>query len=480
MIRMVPRDFVLGAATAAYQVEGAVREGARIPSVWDRWLERQAGGFDGERASDSYHHYAADIAACQEYYVQALELSFAWTRLLDEQGQPNAEGLQYYDGVIDACLAAGVEPYVALYQFDLPEYLARAGGWLAELTQERFLQYARLCFEHFGSRVRHWLTLKDPVTEAMNGYVTGLFPPGRQDEPATALAALTRMLVTHAQAVNLYKELGCEGSIGLAHRAEAVYPLHDTEADRHAAGLDDALTNRVLLDLVLMGELQPATRAALMELLPAGTALPDLSLEEQTGLRQAATQLDFFGVNYYASHFCTAWSEATAGQSHRSTSNYALRGVSRRVHKSDVPATDWDWSIFPQGLYDMLVRIQREYPEMPLYITENGLGCREELTAGTVEDDDRIDYIRQHLAAVLDAMEDGVDVRGYFVWSLVDAMSWTNGYAKRYGVFYGDYDDGRRYPKKSAHWLRDFAQRRIMLTVSILGESLTTAQEEEG
>jgi len=480
MIRTVPRDFVLGAATAAYQVEGAVREGARLPSVWDSWLARPESDFNGEQASDSYHRYAADIAACREFHVQALELSFAWTRLLDEQGQPNAAGLRYYDSVIDACLQAGVEPYVALYQFDLPEYLGQAGGWLAPLTQERFRQYAQLCFEHFGQRVHHWLTLKDPVSEAVNAYVTGLFPPGQQDELARSLEALQHMLTAHAQVVNLYKDMGLEGDIGIAHRAEAVYPFHDTEADKHAAWLDDAFTNRVMLDLVLMGELQPATQAALAEILP--TALPTLTAAEQTALRQAARQLDFLGVNYYASHFCEAWHGGSVvhhnGQGRRGTSTYAISGVSQRVNKADVPTTDWDWSIFPQGLYDMLVRIQQEYPARPIYITENGLGCHEELAAGTVEDDDRIDYLRQHMAAVLDALEDGVDVRGYFVWSLVDAMSWTNGYDKRYGLFYVNYADGSRYAKKSAHWLKDFAQRRLMLTVNSLETNLVPEAQE--
>lgn len=470
MIRTVPREFILGAATAAYQVEGAVREGGRLPSVWDRWLYRAASTFQAERASDSYHHFRQDIHHCAQQHIQALELSFSWTRLLDEEGNPNPAGLLYYDAVIDECVTSGVEPWVALYQFDLPAYLAEQGGWLQPLTTERFLQYAQLCFEHFGDRVHHWLTLKDPVTETVNAYVTGLFPPGEQAGAGKALQALTRKLVAHAQAVNLYLQMGGKGEIGLAHRAESVYPYEDTEADQHAAMLDDAFTNRFLLDLVLTGELQQETRQALLEILQ-GKPLPcSLTADERQALQRAAGQLDFLGVNYYASHFCTAWHGESVvhhnGSGQRGTTTYALRGISRRLQKTDVPTTDWDWSIFPQGLYDMLMRIHRDYPDKPIYITENGLGCREALEEGTVEDDDRIDYIRQHIAAVLDAMEDGVDVRGYFVWSLVDCMSWTNGYEKRYGLFYVDYADGHRYPKKSVHWYGDFARRRLMLTVS--------------
>ncbi len=474
MIRTLPRDFVLGATSAAYQVEGGLHEGGRIPAAWDSWLQRPSNLFDAEIASDSYHRWREDIENCRQYGIKSLQISFAWTRLQDEEGQANPEGLKFYDAVIDACLEADIEPYVALYQFDLPADLADRGGWLDPLTTERYLAYAKLCFTHFGDRVHHWLTFKDPVTESFHTHITGLFPPGNYFAPEDALHQLYRMTVAHSRAVMLYKGMYPGGKIGIAHRAEPVYPLQDTEADRRAAWLDDAFSNHFLLDLVLDGRSREDTQQAINTVLvPQRNGYFMQDPQEASFLQVAASSLDFLGVNYYASHFTTAWQGGNVihhnGAGEKGTTTYALAGIGRRVARSEIPTTDWDWSIFPQGLYDMLMRIHREYPAKPILITENGLGMHEELEKGTVEDDDRIDYLRQHISAVLDAIEDGVDVRGFFIWSLVDCMSWTNGYEKRYGLFYVDRADGRRYAKKSAHWLRDFSKRRIMLTLSGLG-----------
>lgn len=389
MIRKVPKEFVLGAAMSAYQMEGAAAVGGREPSVWEDWLRRTVPAAR-RHTSDFYHHYEEDIAACAAKGIRALSLSFSWSRIMWRDGTVNPEGLAFYDRVIDACLRHGVEPFVALYHFDLPADLAPA-GWLAPQTVEAYLRYARVCFRHFGARVRHWLTLKDPMTEVTQGYLTGLFPPGQQLALGRAVLALHKML---------------------------------------------------------------------------------------TVLAQAARVLDFFGVNYYASHFCTR--PAPGGESRiihnatgtRGTSTYELAGVSRRVTRADVPTTDWDWNIFPHGLYEMLRRIHRGYREIPLYVTETGIGLHDSCAAGGIEDDDRIDYLRQHLAAVLDAREDGVDVRGLFVWSLLDGLSWANGCDKRYGLFYVDYETGERTPKKSADWFGDLAHSRLMLTTSSVSNGL--------
>ena len=475
MIRKLPDGFVLGAATSAYQVEGTA--GSRRPCVWDSWFWKNGCPFDGTQASDSYHHYEEDIAACRDYHIGALSISFAWTRLIDADGRPDESGLAFYDRVIDACLAAGVEPYVALYHFDMPKALADRGGWLAPGTISAFTRYARLCFEHFGDRVKYWITMKDPVTEAVNGYVTGLFPPGEKAKIPEALYAMHKMLVAHSRTVNLYRSLALDGKIGFVHRAEPVYPAADVKVDRKAAWLDDVFTNRFVLDAVLDGKYSAEVRDALDEILARTGESFAPPYEELAQIRDASAQLDFLGLNYYTSHFAAAWQGGFEVQHNAAgepgTSTYALPGISRRVPRAKVRATDWDWSIFPQGLYDILVRIHREYPEKPILLTENGIGLHETLLDNTVEDDDRIDYLRQHLAAVLDAIEDGVPVKGVFVWSLVDAMSWANGYDKRYGLFYVDYAHGsRRYAKKSAEWYRDLAKKRIMLTISGLNMSL--------
>lgn len=469
MIRKVPKDFLLGAAMSAYQMEGAAGEGGREPSVWEDWLERTV-PVEHRHTSDFFHHYEEDIAACAAHDIRALSLSFSWSRILRRDGTVNPEGLAFYDHVIDACLRHGVEPFVALYHFDLPAQLAPA-GWLAPQTVELYLRYARVCFRHFDGRVRHWLTLKDPVTEVTQGYLTGLFPPGQKLALGRGVRALHKMLVAHAQAVLLYKSMGGSGSIGIAHRAEGVYPLTQCAEDVLAARRDDVLTNGLLLDAVLMGRYRQATRQLLAEILREDETFTPPE-EELEMLAQAAQLLDFFGVNYYASHFCTQ--PTPGGESRivhnaageRGTSTYEIAGVSRRLSRGDVPTTDWDWNIFPRGLYEMLRRVHREYRKIPLYVTETGIGLHDRRAAGGIEDDDRIDYLRQHLVAVLDAREDGVDVRGLFVWSLLDGLSWANGCGKRYGLFYVDYETGKRTLKKSADWFGDLARARLMLTTS--------------
>lgn len=482
MIRKVPQDFLLGAALSAYQMEGAAGADGREPSVWDAWLARPGSGYDGKVASDFYHHFEEDIAAAAAHGLRALTLSLSWSRILRADGTVNPDGLAFYDRVIDSCLAHGVEPFVALYHFDLPDAYARE-GWLAPGTTEAYLRYARVVFQHFGDRVRHFLTMKDPVTEITQGYITGLFPPGQRFALGRAVRALYKMLVAHAQAVLLYKSLSLGGSIGIAHRAEGVYPLRETKADLQAARRDDVLTNRMLFDIVLAGRMSLRTRSLLDEILPEGESFATND-EELEVLGRAAAALDFFGVNYYASHFCTKPTDGTSRITHngvgeRGTSAYEIAGISRRLSREDVPTTDWDWNIFPRGLYEMLLRLHEEYRAIPIYVTETGLGLHEHPTDSVLEDDDRIDYLRQHLAAVLDAMEDGVDVRGLFVWSLIDGLSWTNGYDKRYGLFYVDYATGKRFPKKSADWLRDLAERRIMLTLNAIHTRTTKSASDE-
>lgn len=297
MIRKVPKEFVLGAAMSAYQMEGAAAAGGREPSVWEDWLRRTVPAAH-RHTSDFYHHYEEDIAACAAKGIRALSLSFSWSRIMRRDGTVNPEGLAFYDRVIDACLRHGVEPFVALYHFDLPADLAPV-GWLAPQTVEAYLRYARVCFRHFGARVRHWLTLKDPVTEVTQGYLTGLFPPGQKLALGRAVLALHKMLTAHAQAVLLYKSMELGGSIGIAHRAEGVYPLTQRAEDVLAARRDDVLTNGILLDAVLMGRYQEATRQLLAEVLREDETFvpPEEELEVLAqaahGLYKGRPKLDF-------------------------------------------------------------------------------------------------------------------------------------------------------------------------------------------
>ncbi len=280
------------------------------------------------------------------------------------------------------------------------------------------------------------------------------------------------MILAHSRTVRLYKSMGCTGEIGIAHRLEGVYPIEPNPANILAADLEDTLANEFLLDATLLGGYRTQTLQKINRILRYEHQRFVPNEAELAIIREAAGAMDFLGVNYYASHFIEYYDGENQivhnGAGHKGTSTFAVRGIGRRIQKDDVPSTDWDWSIFPRGLYDMLLRIQADYPAKPVYITENGIGAHEQLLNGGVADDRRIDYIRQHLNAVLDAMDEGVDVRGYYIWSLMDAMSWTNGYEKRYGLFYVDYPTQRRYPKKSVYWFKDLAAKRIMLTVNAI------------
>lgn len=473
MIRTFPKKFIFGAAISAFQVEGGVREDGRGKCCWDRCLRQEVDGFDGDTASDFYHHYVEDIKRCKEFHLQSLSISIAWPRIFPtENGEANEAGLQYYSAVIDACVANGIEPLVALYHFDTPIYLFDKGDWLAQVTTEKFLHYAKTCFTRFGDRVKKWITIKDPYSLAANQYITGLFPPYQPFHIAQAVRSMHHMMVAHSRVVKLYKSMGLSGEIGIAHRLEGIYPIKWTPANTLAADLEDTLANEFLLDATLDGRYRPQTLQKINRILRyEGKSFRPNEAELEI-IHEASKLTDFVGVNYYSSHFTEYYDGENKvvhnGKGKKGTSTFAIRGIGHRILKEDVPVTDWDWSIFPSGLYDMLLRIKENYPSKPIYITENGIGAHEHLINNMVEDDRRIDYIRQHLNALLNAMDEGVDVRGYFLWSLIDALSWTNGYEKRYGLFYVDYKTQQRYPKKSVYWFRDLAAKRIMLTVNAI------------
>lgn len=432
MIRKLPADFVLGAAVAAGRREAAAAE---------------------ERAfcaGDFYTHYREDIKRCQTFHIKALHISLAWTQIINEEGRANETGIRQYRALFEECLAHDIAPYVTLCDFAvLPaSFPLEKREWLLPRTIEQFLYYAKVCFQAFGDIVNVWITMKDPVSLVSKTKTAGRELPKRL-ALSKAVHVLHKLLITHSRAVMLYKSMNFDGSIGIIHRAETVYPLTDSKAYEKDAFLDDAFMNRFLLDAVLLGSYSPKTLQAINEMLQRAHDSFAPAHEELACLREAAERMDFLGITYYASRF--------------------------------LPANVRDFMIFPHGLYDMLLRIHEEYPSRPLYIMENGLALAENLpppAAGEermVEDDDRIDYIRQHLEAVFAAREEGVDVRGYFVWSLLDAMpcpAASDDAAKRCGLFFVDFSNQKRYPKKSACWYRDLVQHRLMLTVEPISTNM--------
>ena len=462
-VKALPKDFVWGGATAAYQVEGATKVDGKGKTMWDDYLKAQ-GRFAPDPASDFYHLYPEDIGLAKKYGLNAIRVSIAWTRIFPNgYGEPNQAGVAYYHKLFKTAIDAGVTPYVSLHHFDSPKTLFDTGDWLNRKNIDYFVDYAAFCFKEFPE-VKNWFTINELISIATAQYIGGNFPPNHHFDVTSSIQAQHNELLAHARVVNLYKSLGYDGKIGLIHVLQPIYPITKTPANEHAAALYDAFINRFLLDGTFLGEYSDETMALINEILDANDAHLDIADGDMAILKQASTQNDYFGMNYYQSQFIQAYDGPSGNQFNgtgdKGTSSFRFHGVGEIVANPDVPTTDWDWNIYPEGMYDMLKRVSRVYPNShTIYITENGLGFKDKFDGSdkVIDDEPRIDFIDQHLEALLKARAEGVNVQGYFVWSLQDQFSWANGYNKRYGLFYVDFKTQKRYIKQSAVWFKELA-----------------------
>jgi beta-galactosidase len=441
-------------------VEGAAREDGKGPSIWDVFCaehpDRIFGRATPEVACDHYHRYLEDVRLQREMGHTGYRLSISWPRLFPEgRGELNPQGALFYHRLFDALLAAGIEPNVTLYHWDLPQALADRGGWENAETIAAFAEYAEACFRLFGDRVRLWSTLNEPSWATLHGYVTGLHPPLRRDGRGAAQVAWN-LLAAHARALRVGHQTRPGTKIGIALNLSPVYPATSAPADAVAARVADALLNRLFLDPVLRGTLPEE----LVDLGRRHALWPQQSPEDIRALGEDT--VDFLGVNYYYPHHASAAAADTLFRLNTSgeraeKSQFSLAGLFALVRNSRGRYTDWDWEIFPPGLFDLLARVEASRPGLPVYVTENGIGLDDRLQGETVEDGARIDFVREHLQEVHRAIASGVAVKGYYMWSLMDNFSWINGYKKRYGFLYVDRSTLRRYQKKSALWFRDVA-----------------------
>ena len=462
-VQKLPHDFVWGGATAAYQVEGSTQVDGKGKTMWDDYLKKQ-GRFSPDPASDFYNRYPEDIRLAKKYGLNAIRVSIASTRIFPEgHGQVNQSGVDYYHKLFKECLDNGIEPYVSLHHFDSPKTLFDNGDWLNRKNIDYFVDYAKFCFNEF-KEVKNWFTINELISLAYSQYIAGTFPPNHHFDVTSAIQAEHNELVAHARVVNLYKELGLPGRIGLIHVIQPVYPISTSTEDKHAAKLQDAFLNKFLLDGTFLGYYSDDTMASINEILRLNNAHLDIQDGDLDILAKAAKQNDIFGLNYYQNQFIKAYHGESEnhfnGTGDKGTSSFKFKGVGETVKKPGVPTTDWDWNIFPQGLYDTLKRISRDYPNCKtIYVTENGLGYKDKFVSPDkiIDDTPRIDFIDQHVAALLKARSEGVNVQGYFVWSLQDQFSWANGYNKRYGLFYVDFKTQKRYIKRSALWFKELA-----------------------
>ncbi|NUT50727.1 MAG: beta-glucosidase [Saccharothrix sp.] len=449
-IDSLPASFRWGVATSAYQIEGAHDEDGRGPSIWDTYCRTPGmvhNGDNGDVACDHYHRMPEDVALIGDLGVDTYRFSVAWPRVQPGgKGPVNAPGMAFYDRLVDELLAKGITPWVTLYHWDLPQELEDAGGWPVRDTAYRFADYSMLVFDALSDRVRHWTTLNEPWCSAMLGYFEGRQAPGRQDFEA-AIHAVHHLLLGHGLATRRMRAAATEPmEFGITLNMSHASPDTDSDADRDAARRADGLSRRIYLDPLVRGH-YPAD--VLDDLAARGVKIP----EEPGDLEIIKQPIDVLGVNYYSSSKFSGVDEAG------NTEDADGVPVCREV-RFGRPVTAMDWEIVPEGFTELLVRIGREYPGVPMVITENGAAFEDRADeTGFVRDDDRTAYLESHIAAVADARTAGADVRGYFAWSLMDNFEWSYGYDKRFGLVHVDYDTQVRTLKSSALWYRDTIRR---------------------
>ncbi|MEV7027212.1 beta-glucosidase [Kitasatospora sp. NPDC093558] len=466
-VRDFPAGFLWGAATAAYQIEGAVDVDGRTPSIWDTFSRtpgRTAGGDTGDRATEHYRRYRQDVRLMSELGLGAYRFSVSWPRVQPTGRGPAVErGLDFYRRLVDELLEHGIEPAVTLYHWDLPQELEDVGGWPARNTAGRFADYAALVADALGDRVRLWTTLNEPWCSAFLGYGSGVHAPGRTDWTA-ALRAAHHLNLGHGLAVEALRAiLPREARIAVSLNLHEVRPLTQSAADREAARRIDAVGNRVFTGPMLNG--------AYPEDLLADTAhLVDWpELVHDGDLATIARPIDLLGVNYYNPTVASALPDGQAPDSaaaasdagHGDGAQSPFAGCADVLfHRAPGRRTAMGWPIDPSGLSDLLLRVHREHPGLPLMVTENGAAFEDRPTPeGAVHDPERIDYLRGHLDAVRRAIAAGADVRGYFLWSLMDNFEWAYGYGKRFGLYYVDYATQTRTAKDSARWYAEVIRR---------------------
>jgi len=440
-----PPGFKWGVSTSAYQIEGAVTEGGRGPSTWDTFCAepgRILNGDTGAVACDHYHRYAEDVALMRELGVDVYRFSFAWPRIQPTgQGPANAEGLAFYDRLIDSLLEAGITPAPTLYHWDTPQPLEDAGGWLGRDITERFADYASILASKFSDRVPLWITINEPMVLTLIGYAVGGHAPGKQ-LGFEALPVAHHQLLAHGRAVQALRAGGA-AEIGIATNHAPTWAASDSAEDVEAAGLYDNLINWLFVDPILLGRYPEGL----------GEAMPGPVAED---LEIISTPIDFFGLNHYAP---TRVGAPTGNPDITATDGIPMpEGLPFEPRAMpEFEKTDFGWPIVPSAFGEILRTLKDRYGDAlpPIYITENGCAINDGPVDGVVDDQRRIDYLDGYLHELKKAMDDGVDVRGYFQWSLLDNFEWSVGYSQRFGLIHVDYDTQVRTPKASYHWYRD-------------------------
>ena len=444
---LFPKDFVWGVATSSFQIEGAATADGKGPSIWDRFCQVPgaiADASNGDVACDHYHRWREDLDLIQSLGVDAYRFSVSWPRVQPlGAGAFNAAGLDFYERLVDGLVERGIKPYLTLNHWDLPDALQAGGGWAARDTVHRFVDYAQHVAARLGDRVHAISTHNEPWVVAVLGHEHGNFAPGVKSR-ATAMQVAHHLLLSHGLALQALRAQGCKSRLGIVLNLSPIGPATSSAEDVAQARLEDGRSVRWYMDPLFKG----AYPADVLEHLGADAPQVDAG-----DLRDIATPMDFLGVNYYTRSVVSA-----AG--------------SWDIKASGKVLTEMGWEVYPEGLTELLLRLHRDYRVPPLYVKENGAAFKDVLIDGRVHDIARTDYIARHIAAVGDALAQGVPMAGYMVWSLMDNFEWASGYDKRFGIVHVDYETLARTPKDSALWYRDFLQAQ---RAARLGAATATA-----
>ncbi|WP_291103303.1 GH1 family beta-glucosidase [Hydrogenophaga sp.] len=436
-----PAAFEWGCATAAFQIEGGGREGGKLPSIWDDFCAqpgRIKDASNGLVACDHYHRYPEDVALMASLGFRHYRFSIAWTRVVNAQGRANQAGLDFYRRLLDQLQQHGITPNATLFHWDLPSHLE--GGWLNRDTAHRFADYAALVARELGDRLPRVATLNEPWCSAFLGHDIGVFAPGVQDREASLLAA-HHLMLAHGLGVQAWRAVRSDTALGIVLNPELCDPFSSAPADAAAARLAELERNHVFLN-PLFGREWPAEMLAQIGARAEGRHAGDLAI--------CAQPLDFIGLNYYTRSVARA--PVSQGD--------AVRGYTFVAPDGDqLPLTDIGWEIYPVGLRRVVENLLKEWPLPPIWITENGAADNTGVVDGGCHDETRLRYLQTHLTQLAAMVDAGIDIRGYYVWSLLDNFEWAHGYTQRFGVVHVDYATQARTPKHSARWLQALMQR---------------------
>jgi beta-galactosidase len=457
-MKTFPAHFTWGTATASFQIEGAWNEDGKGPSIWDAFCQipgKVADGDTGNVACDHYHRMEEDVAMMAALGLKAYRFSIAWSRIYPTgRGEVNAAGIAFYNRLLDTLTAHGITPWVTLYHWDLPASLqTELDGWLNPVLVDHFAAYAKTCFEHFGDRVKHWITFNEPWVVSIMGYGQGGFAPGRvsNSEPYQVAHQLLR---AHAKTVQVFRQEIQPvhgGQIGITNNCDWREPLSDSAGDRDAAQRALEFFLAWFADPIYLGDYPASMRERL------GDRLPEFTAEEKAALLGSS---DFFGLN----HYTTMYAAESRPDSDCKSNPHGNGGISedQGVDLSvdlDWKLSDMGWAIVPWGCEKLLHWIDARYGHPPIVITENGCALADELKDGRVHDEERVEFYRSYLSACHDAITAGVDLRGYFAWTLMDNFEWAHGYSRRFGLHYVDFATGKRYAKDSMKYFAEVVQQ---------------------